>query len=121
MVIMIAGFVVIVCHFILMFWLGIPLMFLFNFIAALTNFAYLPLLSINQPGQVGLFIKKLVRVVSFDLISLEWLNKQVGLLSFNLVALPNDREWFSKIGLKDRNILTAMGTMFLVLVIYAFL
>jgi hypothetical protein len=81
-VIFIVGFAVIFLHILLSYFCGVPNHFLNNFINALSLFAYIPLVSINHPGQVALLNKTLIKLVTFDLISIEWINSVIPVWDF---------------------------------------
>ena len=118
MIVLAVGYIVIVGHVILNYVYNIPNYVLYDFINCLSNFAYITLVSVNHPGQVSVLSKKLIRIVTLDLISFHWINEEVvPMWDFKMVALPPDREKYVKLGFTDRNIMTVMGFTFIVFLV----
>lgn len=75
------------------------------------NFVYMPLLSVNAPGQVSFYFEVLIFVCTFDPIPMDIMYEILPIWSFNMVSMDNDRSVFSRIGLEDRNIVNVLGSL----------
>ena len=92
--------------------------FFFDLINSQINYVYLPLLSVNPPGQISFYFDILIFVCTFDPIPMDIFYELVPFWSFDKVNMENDRDVFSRIGIEDRNIINVLGSMFMFLALF---
>lgn len=85
------------------------------------NYCYLPLMSVNPPGQVSFYLEVLIVIVTLDPIPMHAFYKAVPMFDFDVVAENNSKPMFARIGLVDRNVIDVLGSMFLFALIFLFI
>jgi hypothetical protein len=102
-------------QFLLTYVLSSSLEFFWNLINSQINFIYIPLMTVNAPGQVSFYLEVLIFVCTFDPIPMDVIYEVFPFFAFEKVTAANDIDVFSRIGLEDRSIISVMGSMFLFL------
>lgn len=105
------GVLMMVIQFLLTTVLSTSTEFFWTLINSQINFVYMPLLSVNAPGQVSFYFEVLIFVCTFDPIPMDIMYEILPIWSFNMVSMDNDRSVFSRIGLEDRNIVNVLGSL----------
>lgn len=113
-----AGFGMIVLQFLLTYILSSSLEFFWNMINSQINFIYMPLMTLNAPGQVSLYLQVLIYVCTFDPIPMDVIDGMFPFFSFEKVTAANNIDAFSRIGLKDRSIITVLGSLILFMAMF---
>ena len=98
--------------------LSTSLSFFWNLINSQINFVYVPLLSVNSPGQVSLYFDVLIYVCTFDPIPMDIIYLVFPIWNFDKVSLENNVGVFSRIGMEDRNIIGVLGSLILFIFIF---
>jgi hypothetical protein len=107
------GVLVMLLQFIMTTILSTSLSFFWTLINSQINFIYMPLLSVNAPGQVSFYYEVLIYVCTFDPVPMDVMYEVIPIWSFNKVDLENERKVFGRIGLSDRNIISVLGSLIL--------
>lgn len=76
------------------------------------------MLSINPPGPVSFYFNALVSICTFDPIDLGMILEHIPVLEFDVVQLPTDRVFFSRIGIPDRNFVMVLGSALIIISIF---
>lgn len=92
--------------------------FFWDLVNSQVNYCYLPLMTINPPGQVHFYFKTLLFIVTLDPIPIDTLNNVVPIFNFDYVSYSNSKPVFSRIGFADRNILRVIGGPAIVLIAF---
>jgi hypothetical protein len=92
--------------------------FFWDLINSQVNFIYLPLMSVNPPGQVSFYLDVLIFFVTFDPIPMDIVYDIIPIWHFDQVTESNSKPVFSRIGMEDRNVLDVLGSLFLFMVIF---
>lgn len=72
----------------------------------------------NAPGQVSFYLDALIMVCTFDPIPTDIIYEFMPLWNFDKVSVENNNEFFSRIGLEDRNIISVMGSLILIVFVF---
>lgn len=94
------------------------LSFFWELINSQINYCYLPLMSVNPPGQVSFYFDILAYICTFDPIPMDIVYEVVPVWDFNQVTEANDKPTFSRIGMSDRNIIDVLGSLFFIIVLF---
>ena len=78
----------------------------------------MPLLSVNAPGQVSFYLDVLIYVCTFDPIPMDIIYEILPFWDFDRVNMENDVKVFSRLGLEDRNIISVLGSLILLMIIF---
>ena len=89
-----------------------------SLIGSQQNLAYLPALSLNNPGQVSLYLEVLVELIGFDPIPIDMISDYLGIFDFEWTNEPPTRESLGTIGFEDRIFIYILGSVFLFLSYY---
>jgi len=82
--------------------------------------AYLPALSINNPGNVIYYFQYVIKVVTFDPIPCDDIYKRLGIFNFQWTNSSPLIAKFNDIGFSSRNYVSAMGSLFLFMLAFFF-
>ena len=89
-----------------------------SLIGSQQNLAYLPALSLNNPGQVSLYLEVLVELIGFDPIPIDMISDMFGIFDFEWTNEAPSRESLDTIGFGDRIFLHVLGSVFLFISYY---
>jgi hypothetical protein len=112
------GMIMMILQFSLTYLLSTSLSFFWTLINSQINLVYLPLLSVNAPGQVSFYFSILIFVCTFDPVPVSILYEVMPIWAFDKLNMENDRAMFSRIGISDRNIINVMGSLYLFAVMF---
>lgn len=105
-------------QFLLTLILASSLEFFWNLVNSQLNLIYLPLMSVNPPGQVSFYFDILVIICTFDPIPIDILFDNVDIFYFDYTFIATDRSVMSRIGLEDRNFIYVLGSLFMFIVLF---
>jgi hypothetical protein len=94
------------------------LSFFWELVNSQVNYCYLPLMTVNPPGQVSFYLEILIFIVTFDPVPMDILYEVIPIFDFNQVGEANDAPVFSRIGMEDRNIVGVLGSLFLFMLFF---
>jgi hypothetical protein len=76
------------------------------------NLAYVPIMTVNHPGQVTFYLETLVEIATFDPIPMDIIYEALGIFYFDWVTEDPTRVTFDRIGI-GRNFIDVLGSCFL--------
>jgi hypothetical protein len=76
-------------------------------------------LSINNPGEVSLYLEQLVNIATFDPIPTDDIYEQTNLFDFQWTNIEPTCKAFINIGYEDRVFITALGSGYIFIIIFA--
>jgi len=88
-----------------------------SLINAQQNIAYMPIMTVNNPGQVNFYLEVLVEIATFDPIPVDVFYDAIGLWDFQWTAQDPSRDSFTRVGM-DRIMVNVLGGVFLVGVLF---
>ena len=116
-----AGLILMLVQFIITLLASTSFGYFWELINSQVNYCYLPLMSVNPPGQVSYYLEVLIIIVTLDPIPMHKFYEAIPMFDFNQVTESNSKQMFSRIGIEDRNIIDVLGSMFLFMLIFLFL
>ena len=105
-------------QFLLTFILATTLSFFWDLVNSQINFIYMPLLSVNAPGQWSFYLEVLIFVCTFDPIPMDIILAVFPIFNFDYTSAENEHEVFFRVGIEDRNFVNVLGSMILIMFIY---
>lgn len=112
------GFLIMILQFLLTFVLATTLAFFWDLVNSQINFIYMPLLSVNAPGQVSFYLEVLIFVCTFDPIPMDIILTIFPLWNFDYTSAENEHEIFYRLGIEDRNFVNVLGSLILLIFVY---
>lgn len=113
------GLILMLVQFIVTWIASTKLAFFWDLINSQVNYCYLPLLSVNPPGQISFYLDILIFIVTFDPVPMDIIYEVAPVWHFDVVEEANDTNGlFSRIGIEDRNILGVLGSLFLFMTMF---
>ena len=105
-------------QFLLTYIASTTLSFFWTLINSQINFIYMPLLSVNAPGQVSFYLEVLIFVCTFDPIPMDIIYEILPFWDFDRVNMENDVMVFSRLGMEDRNMINILGSLILIMIVF---
>lgn len=100
------------------YYLSTSLEFFWTLINSQVNFIYLPMLSVNPPGQVIFYFNILILVCTFDPIPLDIVYEVLPFWDFDKVGEEHDLDVFKRIEIEDKNIISVLGSMIIFVLMF---
>lgn len=112
------GLLITLGQFLIFYFLSVGFGFFFDLINSQQSLAYLPILTVNNPGMVTFYLETLVTIVSFDPIPSDILFEIMPIWEFQFTQSSPNIESFERIGVEDRIFINVLGSLILFIFAY---